>query len=498
MAQDTDQTKGKDVGGASPTEEELASPPLDPQVAARAALLDRYLRAEPEDIAHVLRPLAALGEIVAVCESARTGREPPQPDDRRSLMADVQLSLTSVGKELRRELQPAWHDYFHGELADLVNLLDDAGGVVRLLNSSRALISRLRRSESSQAVWRDLLGEVRRGAEPELCGLRVLQLREIEESLGHEWIWRGRRLRELSGEGNFTACEEVLSFPPTRTAQLAWFIFANADFPDGYLRVGQVQFFSHRLWPEAVTSESFMAQFPDAEFPAELDEDALELIKPGDAAEAHVYARVEMVGPRAQGARNPWVHGRPPGEWARELVSSIVEAATFRIGGSSWKLLSGTLVYGGQVSDASGTFGNWGESFGFGDPDVLEENRRFTPPLYEGTGEALESLEPHFAELVAEGNAAAEDAVAEVRWYEATRRQRDPAQRVVFHVRAFERALPRTVNERWNERRQASFSRVLGTRPLRFRTVQARPRFGADHPPPPLRGARPPRTVGRP
>ncbi len=50
------------------------------------------------------------------------------------------------------------------------------------------------------------------------------------------------------------------------------------------------------------------------------------------------------------------------------------------------------------------------------DPAVLEENRRRLLPLHEGTGEALESLETRFAELLAEGDAVTEDAVGEVKW----------------------------------------------------------------------------------
>lgn len=74
-----------------------------------------------------------------------------------------------------------------------------------------------------------------------------------------------------------------------------------------------MQFFSDRLWPEAVTSREFMARIPEAEFPTELDEHALKQIKPNDDAEHHVYARVELTGPRAQDTRNPWAHGRPVG-----------------------------------------------------------------------------------------------------------------------------------------------------------------------------------------
>jgi hypothetical protein len=440
-----------DESTATGNQYESPQAPADATLRAHAELLEEYLRTTPDSLAHVLRPLAALDEVIAVCESIRGGRQAPQPHDRRSLRADVQRALTGLGPELRRALEPTRHDYFHGELADLPELLDDAGGgVVRLLNATKVLRERVLGPSSSQAAWRDLLAAVRSGFGEEVARLHALQLREVDEALGHEWQWREMRLRELMRAGEFDDVEEVLSLPPTRVAQVAWFIFANADIPDGYLRVGQVQFFSHRLWPEAVTSREFMARIPEAEFPAELDEHALEQIKPNDDAEHHVYARVELTGPRAQGTRNPWAHERPPQGWARELVSAIVEAATFRLGGSAWKLLSGVAVYAGTVSDESGTFGNWGGSFGFVDPGVYDNQPRGLP-LHEGTGEALESLEPRFADLVAEGDPTAIDAVGEVRWYEATRKQIDPAQRVALHVRAFERALPMPGSERWSD-----------------------------------------------
>jgi hypothetical protein len=138
------------AGGGTPRADRAVAPgartpPLDPQVAAQAALLDEYLDTNPDAVVHALRPLAALGEVTAVCESLRAGREAPQPRDRRSLQADVELSLTSLGDELKRELQPAWHDFFHHELAALPELLGEQGGVVRLLAATKTLIARLRR-----------------------------------------------------------------------------------------------------------------------------------------------------------------------------------------------------------------------------------------------------------------------------------------------------------------------------------------------------------------
>ncbi|MEJ7567756.1 MAG: hypothetical protein WKF41_05770 [Gaiellaceae bacterium] len=440
-----------DESAASSNLDEQPQLPTDPVGAGHAGLLEEYLRTAPDSLVHVLRPLAALGEVIAVCESIRTGRRPPQLHDRNSLRADVQRALTGLGPELRRALEPTRYDYFHGELADLPDLLHDTrGGVIRLLNATKILRERLLRPVSSQAAWRDLLAAARGGLSEEVARLRALQLREIEEALGHEWRWREMRLRELVRAGEFDDVEEVLLFPPSRGAQVAWFIFADADIPNGYLRVGQVQFFSHRLWPEAVMSQEYMARIPEADLPFELDEFSIVQIKPNDDAEHHVYARVELTGPRAQGTRNPWAHGRAPQAWARELVSAIVDAGTFRIGGSAWKLLAGVAVYAGTVSDASGTFGNWGGSFGFVD-SAEYDNEPSALPLHEGTGEALESLDKRFADLVAEGDATAIDAIGEVRWYEATRKQVDPAQRVALHVRAFERALPMPGHERWND-----------------------------------------------
>jgi hypothetical protein len=224
--------------------------------------------------------------------------------------------------------------------------------------------------------------------------------------------------------------------PPARSAQVAWFIFANADIPDGYLRVGQVQFFSHRLWPEAVTDRDFVSRLVNGEFPAELDEDALTWLTPRDGADAHVYARVELSGPRAEDGRNPYFQGEPPEQWARDLVSGIVAAGTFRVGGSAWKLLSGAALYHGEIRDRSGSHANWSGSQSFDDPERLETVRSARHPLHEGTGEVLEELEPRVAERLAHRDPAAQEALAEVRWYESVRAQPDPAQRVVLHIRA--------------------------------------------------------------
>jgi len=418
---------------------------------ATSSLISEFLQSEPRNTPHPLRPISALREVVAICHSVEGGRDAPQPRDRRSLIADIQDSLTSLGPELRRNLQPALHDYLHGELAQIDVLFNEPPGVARLRSATVAFLEQLRSPRAASAAWRDIVSAVRTGKPEEECRLRALQLREIDEALGHEWLWRGRRLRELVREGGLEDAEAEIFLPPRESANVAWFIFADADLPDTYLRVGQVQFFSHRLWPEAVTSQEFFATRPGSEFPAELDEHALRLLEPSESAEAYVYARVELKGPRAAGERNPWAHARPPKDWARELVSGIVDAGTFRVGGTTWKLLSDVAVYHGTISDDSGEYGNWSFGVGYDDLDLREFDRRGRSPIREGTGEALSELDPRFAELLSEGDSPAHDALATVRWYEAARSQQDRAQRVVLYVRVFERVLPTSDTLRWSD-----------------------------------------------
>src|SRR4051812_42860922 len=98
---------------------------LTPEAQARGELLGDLLQASHVDPTYVLPPIAALREVVAVCESIEAGRGAPNSADRRSLQADVQSALTSIGEELRRQIQPAWSDIFHGELSQLPSLLDN-------------------------------------------------------------------------------------------------------------------------------------------------------------------------------------------------------------------------------------------------------------------------------------------------------------------------------------------------------------------------------------
>jgi hypothetical protein len=364
--------------------------------------------------------------------------------DRRSLRSDVQLALTSTGGELRQCLQPAWKDFFRGELDELPALLDSGGGVSRLQTAAEILVERLLDPRAAQAAWRDLFDWDDGSTAVDEAKHWTAVLREIDESRGHEWTWRVGRLRKAAFSGSSGEGEEILGEAPAFTAKVAWFVFANADLANGYLRVGQVQFFSSRLWPAGVTSPDFLAAFPDSEHPEELDDYALDQwFQVDDSSEALVYARVELDGLRAEPSRTPRAQLRPAGDWARDLVAAVVEAGSFRIGGTHWRLLAGQSLFHAD--------GSWSGSGDFQDPRVHEEIRRFQHPLTERTGDALEELDPRLADLIAEGDRTAATAVEEARWYEAARAQDDPAQRLVLHVRAFERALPVARDFHWNE-----------------------------------------------
>jgi hypothetical protein len=370
------------------------APGVEELTARRAQQICEHLEVDPAAVADPLTPIAALREVCAVCESLEAGREAPRSGDRSSLRVDCRQSLGSVGSELKGQLQPALKDYLRTEVSELASLLDSAAGVVQLHCATRSLLGVLRRPACGQAAWRDLVAGVSSGIDPQQCRMFALQLREIDGALGHPWPDRGRRLRELIRQGRFDECEEVLSLPASRSARIAWFIFSNADIKGEYLRVGQVQFFSHRLWPECVTKREVIERYGgDVEFPEELDEYALERLSPNDNSPSHVYARVELCGPRAEPNRNPAAHARQPQAWARELVSGIVDAGTFRIGGSSWRLLEGAMIYHGANQEHSAL--SWEQPLAFDDPDRFDWKPP-SHPLRERTGKALEELQPRF------------------------------------------------------------------------------------------------------
>jgi hypothetical protein len=431
---------------------------LPPDIRAAVELLRHMLNekgrprrrrgALPQALDHVLRPVAALHEIALVCESVLGGRRPPGSDDRRSLKDDVTQSLNQLGKQTKRSLQPDLAEY-QKTIKQIDAILGDPATVQRLLAATRAMSERIVRPIVAQAIWRDLVAAVRNGLGDETYGLYLQQLRELQERLGHSWLERATALRTSVRAGDFRAGEEILGKVAEGTAQVAWFIFGNADVPSDTLRVGQAQFFSERVWPDQVRDPAYFAGLPDAEFPAELsDQRLLDALKPGDHSTHHVYARVELVGPRARYEGNPAAAGRSPLHWARALVTSVIEVATHGSGGSRWVLLEGGIVCHGIDSNGNRIFEGIG---GFPDPAHQQALADFRPAPLEDTADRLQGLDSRLAEKIAAGEPRTVAAVREARWHHSVRRQNDPAQRVALHVRAFEQALPVGRGEHWDE-----------------------------------------------
>lgn len=439
-------------------------PPADPVLRSQAEALQLFLGTEPPRRAKILTPIAALDEVRAVSLSVTEGRGVPRLHDLRSLAADVDVALSRLGAELKAYLGAAGDDYRKQEIPRLVEFLGTAAGASRTLHATRYLRQRLEDGRAAQAAWRDLVRTVRAGCPEAEARHASLVLIEIAESLGHEWRWVRSRVSHPLTEGRFDEVEQRIGEPPETSARVAWFAFAEAHVPHGFLRLGQVQFFSYEIWPDLVRDETaLIKQYPDAEYPAELDDrmthymsgtkDGASAAEQRAAAEAEhrVFARVELAGPRAADEMNPWAQGRPPDRWARDLVLGLVEAAAFRWGGSQWKLLDGTCVYHGEITFGDETAPNWSGNLGFSDPEIRERNRRLRPPHLEPTGTSLGELDPAFAARAAAGDPAAEDAIGQVRWYQVAKDQRDRAQRIALFVRTFERLLPIAGSERWYE-----------------------------------------------
>jgi hypothetical protein len=420
------------------------------------ATLRSWLRIEetesalPEHFDRALRPVAAVTEVIYLCQSIRDdGRDPPRPRDRISLQRDIKLAFSEIGKNFKRELEPDLRDYLRGNISNLHrSLLDDPDAVTELLRESREMLKRIGRLDCAVAIWQDLQSGFDDGTDLGICWLYLLHLRDVEVLLGHDWA---RRAEALSGEllkDGLRSGGLFLNTPPDSSGQVAWFIFGNASMQSDVVRIGQIQFFSQQMWPHQVADRDFFATRPELEYPQELEHaPLLAALRPSDRMMECVFARVELTGPRAAQGRNPYAQRKAARAWARELVSSVVDAATFSTGGSRWILLNGELIF---HSLSEGAYQPLSGNGVFDDPARAAAMHAFRPPELEGTADALESIQPELANRLADDDRRATGAVREARWYQAARRAPDPAQRLVLHVRAFERSLPLHGRERWD------------------------------------------------
>lgn len=210
----------------------------------RTEAISVYLESSPVDFPFTLTPITALREVVALCDSIATGHPPSQSQDRKSLRNDVQLALHAIGPKLRQSLQPALRQFRDSELAKLPDLLGESPGSKRLGTTASGVIALLRRPMSLRLAWKDVVEGYDEGLEIDKVRQRAVILRELDESLGHEWIWRKGMYRKLLSPDSDPGDLQLIEAPPTASsAEVAWFVFADADLPEDALRVGQIQFF---------------------------------------------------------------------------------------------------------------------------------------------------------------------------------------------------------------------------------------------------------------
>jgi hypothetical protein len=76
----------------------------------------------------------------------------------------------------------------------------------------------------------------------------------------------------LSLERRLELCRDTVGAAPTERESIVWLVYANADIPNGFLRRGPVQFFTHRLPLDAIRDGCPALNTPEFERPEELDD----------------------------------------------------------------------------------------------------------------------------------------------------------------------------------------------------------------------------------
>jgi hypothetical protein len=270
----------------------------------RVATLRSWLRVEeksgalPEYFDHALRPMAALTELIYLCESILDdGRDPPRSRDRKGLRRDIKLAISGTGKTFKQALQPGLRDYMRGQIDKLTTLFDDPDEVARLGQTSLEILDRIGQPSCAVAIWRDLEVALSEGSDIDICWRHLLHLRDAEMLIGHDWPRRAKELSKALLRDGLDCGEPFLRTPPDSSGQVVWFIFGNASMESDALRIGQIQFFSDRIWPEQVTDKTCFPSRADLDYPEELEHlPLLQALHPNDQSMGCVYARVELTG----------------------------------------------------------------------------------------------------------------------------------------------------------------------------------------------------------
>lgn len=398
------------------------------------------LHEPPSPLGRTLGPVSSLRELLAVAEASLSGHGLANGSDRGSLAGDCQAALDSIGPALRRHLGPRLQDFRKTTLARLGPLLGEPAGARRVAQASTAMLAAIREQGAAFAAWDDCIQSFNAGSDPRhICEIRVTQLREVEQARGHDWEQHAVKLADLIRDDDLPFARDLAALPPTANVTAVWVAFDNAHVSEGSLHRGPVQFFDSGRWPDAARNTD---PATGKLWAPELDDATIAKLRTPTVNGHFVWCRVTVSGPGAivPHADVPRV---PAHERARELACAVVEAATFQLGGSKWRLQAGALLV---LSDGSTEMHDH-----FEDPVRRRAARQFRSPTSDPTSGALGDIDDGFVHAVAAGLSHAQEAVSEVRWYEAAEAALDPAQRLALHVRALEHALPIVDGETWTD-----------------------------------------------
>jgi hypothetical protein len=424
---------------------------LGPEVRALAQRIGADDASPPPQI---LGPATSLADLDAAVTSALAGRMIDAPEDRSSLRDDLARAFDALGPATQAAAtQPLTE--LRQAFSAIPTRLTSVAGAQRL----QGLIETSRSGFGAEAVvkaaWTDVLaaftGDGWAQCWAETCELRLLQLSEIVELGGGDWphlanglkgilyddrlrmaefdlleLEEGTSLTEPAGvslEQRLAWCEQILAGEPERGDVVVWVGFSNAMLGEGYLKVGEVEFFTGQLWPEGIKEG-----WPDndarrREEMASMDPRMFFFGEPPELP--FVLARMHL-------GEMSVVQST---QRARRLIQDLIRAAR---PGSEWELMDGALAYVRGENDG------W---YGAGLQVPWEGSKNVFSPEFEPTADSLEALDDMFVGRLLADDPHLHAAVRDIDWLERISELDDPAQRVGLGVRLIERLLPK--DEHW-------------------------------------------------
>jgi hypothetical protein len=422
---------------------------LDPEVRALAQRIGAQDSHPPPQI---LGPATALDDLGAAVTSTLAGRMIDTAEDRSSLRDDVARALDALGPGTQAAAtQPI--SELRQALSAIPTRLMSVAGAQRL----QGLIETSRTGFGAEAVvkaaWKDVLAAFTGDDWAETCELRLLQLAEIVELGGGDWshlanglrgilyddrmrmaafdlleLEEGTSVTESAGvslDQRLAWCKRILAREPRRGDVVVWLGFTNAILAEGYLKVGEVEFFAGQLWPEGIKQG-----WPDS-----------------DARRREEMASMD---PRtfffSEAPELPFVLARMHlGEMsvvqstqrARRLIQDLIRAAR---PGSEWELMNGALAY---------VRGDQNEWYGAGLQLPWGGSKNLYSPKFEPTADGLKALDDKFVGRLLADDPRLHAAVRDIDWLERISELDDAAHRVGLGVRLIERLLPN--DQHWAE-----------------------------------------------